>query len=76
MGTKKGINPITLELELLVPINLYICDPILLGIELVPLSGAFLEPELVIINQPFVFLIRDIKEEVILFYGKVVNPVS
>ncbi|TRY68508.1 hypothetical protein TCAL_14221 [Tigriopus californicus] len=46
------------------------------GIELVPLSGAFLEPELLIINQPFVFLIRDIKENVILFYGKVINPIS
>ena len=44
------------------------------GIELVPLSGAFEEPELVKIDKPFVFLIRDKKKKVPLFIGNVMDP--
>ena len=44
------------------------------GIELVPLSGGFIEPEEVIINKPFIFIIRDKVKKVPLFVGSVMDP--
>ena len=44
-----------------------------IGIELVPLSG-FVGTTDVIVDRPFVFVIRDVKRRVPIFVGRVLDP--
>ncbi len=47
---------------------------VFLGVELVPLSGAIVSPRKIVVNKPFLFIVRDKKMKIPLFVGNVVDP--
>jgi len=44
------------------------------GVELVPYSASFYPPEEIIVNKPFLFLIKDTLLDTHIFVGKIENP--
>jgi len=46
------------------------------AVELVALSGQITEPEVIVIDRPFLFFVRDIQLHAIVFAGKVTNPLK
>ena len=44
------------------------------SLEVVPLFGTFTRPKEIHVNKPFLFIIRDIQQNVPLFVGKVNQP--
>jgi len=46
------------------------------AVELVALSGQITEPEVILIDRPFLFFVRDIQLHAIVFAGKVTNPLK
>jgi serpin B len=46
------------------------------GVEIVPLSAIFDQPEEVLVDKPFIFLVKDTQLDTIIFCGKITNPNS
>ena len=44
------------------------------AIEVVPLFGTFTRPKEILVDKPFLFIIRDIQQDIPLFVGKVNQP--